>query len=109
MNRQFRSRNLPKSILCLLLVLMAAFPGSTSRVQAASGISRRAIATATNGTGLAKLVLAKPAGTKSGDVLVAQVVIRSADTLIAPPSGWQRIVAVKANVGIKLVTYYKAA
>ncbi len=55
-----------------------------------SGISFRSSSTGTNATATT-LVIPKPAGVASGDVLVASVSVRGSPT-ITPPSGWTSVV-----------------
>ena len=61
----------------------------TISVQVIQGIALRASAAGTN-TGTTSLVLAKPIGTTTNDVLVAAVTVRGVPT-ITPPLGWTAV------------------
>src|SRR5260370_10485403 len=52
------------------------------------GISLRAAATGNNDAGGSTLTIGLPAGTTSGDVMVAHVIVRTAGNKITPPAGW---------------------
>jgi hypothetical protein len=54
------------------------------------------------------LVVAKPAGTVAGDVLVASVVV-SASTVSAAPAGWVPIAAVTSAANPTIYSYYHVA
>ncbi len=101
--------NLIKKAFYLILASTLFFPTPGSVVKAASTISLRSITTGKNGTGSTSLVLTTPAGTQAGDVLIAHVVVNSANTVITAPSGWNLILNTKSSVGVEEATYYKAA
>jgi hypothetical protein len=63
----------------------------TSTSTPSPGIVFRALTSSNNGTGATTLTLPTPAGLLGGDVLVAQVVVRGATTVVTPPSGWTLI------------------
>ncbi len=98
-----------KTIFSLILVstLFLSAPGSV--VEAASPITLRSTTGGTNGSGSTSLVLAMPAGTQSGDVLIAQIVINSASAVITAPSGWSLILTTKSSSSVEEATFYKAA
>lgn len=54
-------------------------------------IAFRSAATAANGAAPASLVVAKPAGTVDGDVLVAFVVVSADQTITTVPAGWTTV------------------
>ncbi len=108
MSRPIRFR----SILMLaagLIVLFSLWPGMATGAQAASLITLRSTASATNGTGSASLAVPKPTGIQSGDVLLAQVAVHSATTAITPPSGWHLIRSLHTDALLEQATFYKAA
>jgi hypothetical protein len=101
--------NLLKFVSCLILAAALFFPTPGSVVKAASSITLRSTTTGTNGTGATSLVLTTPAGTQLGDVLIAQVVVNSASTVITTPPGWTLILTTKTSSVFEQATYYKAA
>ncbi len=58
---------------------------------AGSSISMRAASSGNNAGGGTTLVINKPAGTASGDVMIAHVVVQTAGNTITAPSGWALI------------------
>src|SRR5260370_22970784 len=51
-----------------------------------AGITLRAAAIGNNGAGGSTLTIGLPAGTQSGDVMVAHVIVRTANNTITPPA-----------------------
>src|SRR5512138_3927508 len=91
-------------VACALIV--ASPPSAAS---AAPAISLRSTSTGTNGAGGTTLVLASPAGTQLGDLLIAQIVVNSTATVITPPDGWTLILTMKSTSSVEQATFYKAA
>ncbi|TME10012.1 MAG: hypothetical protein E6I80_07120, partial [Chloroflexi bacterium] len=54
-------------------------------------ISLRAAAIGNNGQGDSTLTIGLPAGTTSGDVMVAHVIVHPAGNVITPPTGWNLV------------------
>jgi hypothetical protein len=61
-----------------------------------------------NTTASSIVVVAKPAGTAAGDVLVASIALNGT-TVTTAPSGWVQIAAVTAITNPKLYAYYRVA
>src|SRR5260221_2551753 len=74
-----------------------------------SGISLRAAAIGNNGAGGSTLTIGLPAGTQSGDVMVAFVVVRQANNTITPPAGWIRVQQQNTSSSLATATYEKVA
>ena len=75
-----------------------------------SGISLRATAIGNNGSGgSASLTIGLPAGTASGDVMVAHVIVRTAGNAITPPAGWNPVLRQDSSAAIATATYEKVA
>src|SRR5712691_1981557 len=55
------------------------------------GISLRAAAIGNNGTGGSSVTIGEPAGTVSGDVMVAHIIVQNAGNVITPPAGWNLV------------------
>src|SRR5439155_3854955 len=64
---------------------------------------------ATNGAGAAALTLAAPAGVAAGDLLLAQVTVRSSTTAITPPGGWALVRRDNTSQSIAAALYVKVA
>src|SRR6266478_1341762 len=73
------------------------------------GISLRAAATGTNSAGGSTVTITKPAGTLSGDVMVAHVVVRTAGNTITPPAGWHLVLRQDSGWSISTASYVKVA
>ncbi len=86
-----------------------ATPSPTPTPPPAGGISLRAVAAANNGTGSSSLTLSVPAGTSSGDVMVAHVVVQTARIAITPPAGWNIVLRQDTSSAISTATYVKVA
>jgi hypothetical protein len=74
-----------------------------------SGISLRAAAIGNNGGGGPTLTIGEPAGTTSGDVMVAHVIVRNAGNTITPPAGWNLVLRQDTGSAIATATYVKVA
>ena len=74
-----------------------------------SGISLRAAAIGNNGTGSSSLTIGEPAGTQSGDVMVAHVIVQTAGNTITPPAGWNLVLRQDSAASISTATYVKVA
>jgi hypothetical protein len=72
---------------------------------AAAGIVIEGASSTVNSTASASLVIAKPAGTAAGEVLVAAIALNGATVAGAPP-GWVQIVALTAVSNPKAYAYY---
>ncbi len=66
-------------------------PTATPTPPPTGGISLRAAATGNNGAGGSTLIISTPAGTASGDVMVAHVVVQTAGNTITAPAGWSLV------------------
>src|SRR6266702_4428799 len=73
------------------------------------GISLRAAATGNNGAGGSTLIISTPAGTASGDVMVAHVVVQTAGNAITAPAGWSLVLRQDTGSAISTVSYVKVA
>lgn len=109
MKRYTGSAKLLHIAIYALLILTLLFPSPPWTAKAASAIALRSTATGTNGAGSTGLILANPAGVQSGDVLIAQLVINSASTVITAPSGWRLIRSTKSSSSVQTASYYKVA
>ena len=65
------------------------------------------MSTANNASGATSLTINAPAGITNGDVLIAQVTVRGATTVITPPSGWSLIRRDNTTGSIGVALYYK--
>src|SRR6266568_5162398 len=74
-----------------ITMLIALKPVGTTPPPPTGSITLRAVATGNNGAGGSTLTIGLPAGTQSGDVLVAHVIVRTAGNVITPPAGWQLV------------------
>ena len=83
-------------------------PTATPTPAPGGGIVFQSSATVANTAASASLVVAKPAGTVPGDVLVASVVV-SASTVSAAPAGWVEIAAVTTAANPTIYSYYHVA
>ena len=72
-------------------------------------ISLRAAVSSNNGTGGSALTINTPAGTQSGDVMVAHVVVRTAGNAIMVPTGWNLVLRQDRGSSISTATYEKVA
>ncbi len=73
------------------------------------GITLRATAAGNNGAGGSTLTISLPAGTTSGDVMVAHVVVRNAGNTITPPAGWSLVLRQDSTSSISTASYVKVA
>jgi len=73
------------------------------------GISLRAVAAGTNGAGTSTLTISTPAGTSSGDVMIAHVVVRTAGNAITPPAGWKLVLRQDSSSSISTASYVHVA
>jgi hypothetical protein len=89
--------------------LIALIPASATPPTPPSGISLRSSSANTSGGSSSSLVLNVPAGTQSGDVMVAHVVVRTAGNTITVPTGWTQIVRQDTGSALSTVAYYKIA
>lgn len=86
-----------------------ALTASTETVASSSGIYIRAAANSNNGTGGSSLTINKPAGTTTGDVMIAHIVANPAGNTITVPTGWTLINRRDSAVDISTATYWKVA
>src|SRR5712692_4234849 len=73
------------------------------------GISLRAAAIGNNGGGGSTLTIGLPAGTQSGDVMVAHVVVHPAGNVITAPAGWNLVLRQDSSSSISTVSYVHVA
>jgi Galactose oxidase-like, Early set domain/Viral BACON domain len=96
---------------CSAVALYLLWP--SSGVAAAVGI--RASATANNGAGATTITVNKPAGTVSGDMMVAGIYVRGqgSSAIVTPPAGWALIRRTNsgspAGADGSLLSYHKVA
>ncbi len=93
----------------LAALALAATTFGTMAAQAATSITLRSVSTGNSASGSTSLALAKPSTTASGDLLVAQVVVRPASSTITAPGGWRLIRLTASGTALRLATYYKVA
>jgi Right handed beta helix region/Protein of unknown function (DUF1565) len=72
-------------------------------------ISLRAAASANNDTGGSALTIGLPAGTQSGDVMIALVVVRTAGNTITAPAGWKLVLRQGSAASISTASYVHVA
>src|SRR6266849_7268887 len=72
-------------------------------------ISLRAAAIGNDGGGGSTLTIGLPAGTTSGDVMVAHVIVRTAGNTITPPVGWNLVLRQDSGSAISTASYVKVA
>src|SRR6266700_5672420 len=72
-------------------------------------IGLRAASAGNNGAGGSSLTLWTPAGTTSGDVMVAHVIVQTAGNKITAPAGWNLVLRQDTSSAIATVTYVKVA
>jgi hypothetical protein len=101
-------RPLPKLFAAFALALVACCFVLLGAGDAQAAIAFRASSTAETGAGAATLTINTPAGTASGDVMIATV--NTVGALPSAPSGWSAITTT-TNPGWtgNVVTYYKVA
>src|SRR2546426_758332 len=73
------------------------------------GISLRAATASNNGAVGSTLTIGLPAGTQSGDVMVAFVVVRNASNTITPPAGWNLVLRLNSSSSLATASYVKVA
>ena len=73
------------------------------------GISLRAAAIGNNGPGDSVLTIGLPAGTTSGDVMVAHVIVHPAGNTITAPAGWTLVLRQDSPSVISTASYVKVA
>src|SRR5260370_24135515 len=86
-----------------------ATPTPTPTPPPGGGISLRAAATSNNDAGGPTLTIGEPAGTTSGDVMVAYVIVRTAGNTITPPAGWNLVLRKDSSSSIATASYVKVA
>src|SRR6266496_1002052 len=86
-----------------------ATPTPTPTPQPGGGISLRAAAIGNNGGGGSTLTIGLPAGTTSGDVMVAHMIVRPAGNTITPPAGWNLVLRQDTASAISTASYVKVA
>ncbi len=84
-------------------------PTSTATPPPGGGISLRAATSGNNGNGGANLTINLPAGTTSGDVMVAHVIVQTAGNTITPPAGWNLVLRQDSASSISTASYVKVA
>lgn len=91
------------SCLRAFALVGALFCSTASQAQ----ISTRAASQA--GVGAGDLLLQKPAGTNTGDVLVAAVAVVPASTTVSTPAGWTLIASDGGGTTARLALYWRTA
>src|SRR6266566_6923993 len=84
-------------------------PTSTPTPQPGGGIALRTTAAGNNGAGSSTLTIGLPAGTQSGDVMVAHLIVQTAGNSIAAPPGWNLVLRQDSASAIAIATYVKVA
>ncbi len=82
---------------------------STPTPTPTGAIGLRAASAGNNGAGGSSLTLWTPAGTTSGDVMVAHVIVQTAGNKITAPAGWNLVLRQDTSSAIATVTYVKVA
>src|SRR5258708_31357102 len=77
--------------------------------QRGGGISLRAAATGNNGAGGSTLTISLPAGTTSGEVMVAHIIVQTAGNTITRPAGWSLVLRQDTGSAIATASYVKVA
>src|SRR5260221_1875088 len=96
-------------LIALEPAVAAATPTPTPPPPPGGGISLRAAATGNNDAGGSTLTIGLPAGTTSGDVMVAHVIVRTAGNKITPPAGWNPVLRQDTSSSIATASYVKVA
>jgi len=89
--------------------LIALRPASATPPTPPSGISLRSSSAGNNGSGGTTLVITKPTGAISGDVMVAEVTVHTAGNSIAAPSGWNLVLRQDTGTALSTASYEKVA
>ena len=84
-------------------------PTPTPPPPPAGNITFRSATEADNGAGGTSLILRTPAGTSSGDVLVAHITVRTSGVTITAPSGWTRVLRLDSTTSISTAAYVRVA
>ena len=84
-------------------------PTSTATPPPAGSISLRAATSGNNNIGGTTLTINTPAGTTSGDVMVAHVIVQTAGNTITPPAGWNLVLRQDSASSISTASYVKVA
>jgi outer membrane biosynthesis protein TonB len=86
-----------------------ATPTPTPTQLPGGGIALRATAIGNNGAGDSNLTIGLPAGTSSGDVMVAHMTVQPAGNVITAPAGWNLVIRQDSGSLISTATYVKVA
>jgi len=92
-----------------ITILIALKPAGTTPPPQTGSISLRAAAIGNNGAGGSTLTIGLPAGTQSGDVMVAHVVVQTAGNTITPPAGWNLVLRKDSSSSFSTVSYVHVA
>jgi len=92
-----------------ITMLIALKPAGTTSPPPTGSITLRAAATGNNGAGGSTLTIGLPAGTQSGDVMVAHVIVRTAGNVITPPAGWNLVLRQDSGSSISTASYVYVA
>src|SRR6266516_5165216 len=95
------------SNITMLIALKPA--GTTPPPPTGGSISLRAAATGTNGAGGSTLTIGLPAGTQSGDVMVAHLIVQKAGNTITAPTGWNLVLRQDSSSSISTASYVYVA
>ncbi len=105
----FRLRRLAVALRPVVLGAVAATTLSLGAGVATADVTYKASSSAANGSGGAQqkaVSVARPSGSASGDLLLAQVVVRNTDTLTAP-AGWTEVTR-EVSGGMQQAVYRRA-
>jgi len=92
-----------------ITMLIALRPAGVAPPPPPPGISLRAATVSNNAAGGSTLTIGLPAGTMSGDVMVAFVVVRTANNTITPPAGWNLVLRQNSSSSLATASYVKVA
>jgi hypothetical protein len=92
-----------------ITMLIALKPAGTTPPPQRGSISLRAAATGSNGAGGSTLTIGLPAGTQSGDVMVAHVIVQTAGNTITAPAGWNLVLRQDSTSSISTASYVHIA
>jgi Calcineurin-like phosphoesterase len=78
-----------------------------SATESSTSIAFKARTTGNNGAGALTLSISAPSGMASGDVLLCQIVVSNASTMITAPGGWVQIQRTQSTSSALMASYYK--
>ena len=92
-----------------ITMLIALKPAGTTPPPPTGSITLRAAATGNNGAGGSTLTIGLPAGTQSGDVMIAHVIVQTANNTITAPAGWKLVLRQDSSSAISTASYVHVA